>query len=1150
MAWGDDAELHFMGVEVKLPYDIYLEIVDIPHGDPVLTFWTRKDLYGAAETDKLATSYELLLQAFSAATNVRLDEPCIFRQTELARSERFSQGESYETKWPETIVHRIDRMANLRANEHAITKNDATITYKELLAYTSAIATKLKASQVLPGSMVAVLQELTIGFIASMLGIMRIGAIYVPLDPGMPEARLATIVRDCQPTRILMGPETRELANSLPVETTRLINVSILERSVSHVPPPVVGTPASAAAVLYTSGTTAVPKGVVLKHEGLRDWAEHMPALYDIGFESVLQQTSPMFDLSLVQILTALCFGGQLHLASRQQRGDANEIARSIVRNQISFTCATPLEYATWLHYGKAELLEPNAWKTAFCAGEAIPKSLLKQFSALESQDLRLYNLYGPTETSLTATAGEVSYRFSHVLNSEGPVPAGRPLPNYTVYVLDSQLRLVPSGVQGEIYIGGAGIGLGYLNQPDQTAYHFVADPFAGRDLMHRTGDMGRWQEDGTLIVEGRISGSTQIKLRGIRIDLLEIENVIPEASGGTLLQAMVSVRRSSDERHEVTDHLIAHVVLDQTRLQQRNPCDITRQIQSRLKTRLPLYMLPAMIIPVSALPMTVSGKLDRRAASTLPLSDGFDAPTAVVDRAEMIPIMNKLADIWSKVLPGHTDDLSRDITPETDFFHVGGNSLLLLRLQVDMENAFAVEVPFVRLFESSTLAAMAHVIDNVSQPLESNSSVGEVDWEIETELPRSLRELEKGKLIPSHERTNAQGTVVLLTGSTGYLGRALLEALVADQNVKRVYCVAVRDIARQNVKEMTRIDKVSVSGGDLGLSRLGLSEKGAQAIMSEVDFIIHNGADTSLMKSYSTLYAQNVQSTKQLAEMSAGAGRMVPIHYISTLSVGGIIAAAALDRDASVFNPGSVAAHTPQLSVAGASRVGRRYVASKWASEVFLERLHAHFNESWLVYIHRPNLIELLPGTGPGSELIHNVRYYSLRLSTVLMLDPGRLQGAIDLVPLQTVVNAVVDTISRSPSPPFAPSGQWLTDVDEQQPHPPPFNKIERRGASTAAIKRSCHEIQYLHHIGGVELAMDDVRSWPPLIGDDLGEEGSNIARQQGIHEQETDAEEAHNEVEELEIGEWTQRASKIGMHPWVVATLQSLGSAEYLPR
>ncbi|KAJ2992168.1 hypothetical protein NUW58_g2256 [Xylaria curta] len=1145
MAWGDNAELHFMGVDVKLPYDIYLEIVDIPHGDLVLTFQTRKDLYGATETNKLAAGYELLLRAFSAATNIRLDEPCIYRQIELARSERFSQGESYETRWPETVIHRIEQMANLRANEPAVTQNGATITYIEMLAYASAIATELKSSQVLPGSMVAVLQEPTIGFIASMLGIMRIGAIYVPLDPSMPEARLATIVRDCQPTWILIGPETKELANSLPVEMTSLIDVSIIERLVSHVPP-VATTAASAATVLYTSGTTAVPKGVILKHEGLRNWAEHMPALYDIGFESVLQQTSPMFDLSLVQILTALCFGGQLHLVSRKQRGDANEIARSIVRNEISFTCATPLEYATWLHYGKAELLGHNAWKAAFCAGEAIPKSLLKQFSALETQNLRLYNLYGPTETSLTATAGEVSYRFSHVLNSEEPVPAGRPLPNYTIYVLDAQLRLVPSGVQGEIYIGGAGVGLGYFNKPDQNAYHFVADSFSGRDLMHRTGDMGRWREDGTLVVEGRISGSTQIKLRGLRIDLLEIENVIIEVSGGALLQVMVSVRPLSDERHEATDHLVAHVVLGQTCPQQRDPNNITRQIQSRLKTRLPLYMLPATIIPVPALPMTVSGKLDRRAASTLPLADGFTAPTTVVNQTEMATVMSKLTGIWSKILPGQSDGSSRDITPETDFFHVGGNSLLLLRLQADMKNVFAVEVPFVRLFESSTLAAMAHVIDDVSQPPESISSAAEVDWEIETELPRSLLNLEQGRLMPSRERTDAQGTVVLLTGSTGYLGSALLEALVADQNVKRVHCVAVRDIARRNVKEMMRNDKVSVNGGDLGLPRLGLSEKEAQAMMSEVDFIIHNGADTSLMKTYSTLYAQNVQSTKQLAEMSAGAGRMVPIHYISTLSVGSIIAAAAPDRDAFMFNPVSVGAHTPQLSITGASRVGRGYVASKWASEVFLERLNTHFNESWPVHIHRPSLIELLPGTGPGSELIHNVRYYSSRLSAVPMLDPGRLQGAIDLVPLQTVVDAVIGMISRAPSPSFAPPGQWLTEVEEQQPHPPPFNKIKRQGVSTVAVRRSCHGIQYLHHIGGVELAMDDVRSWPSLIGDNLGEEGRNVARQQGIPEQETGAEEKHNEVEELEIGEWTQRASKIGMHPWVVATLQSLGPAD----
>ncbi|KAI0834866.1 hypothetical protein F5Y06DRAFT_306564 [Hypoxylon sp. FL0890] len=1148
MAWGDDAELHFMGVEVKLPYDIYLEIVDSPHGDSILTFATRKDLYGATEAERLAASYELLLRAFSAKATARLDESCIFREEDLATSERFGQGQPYETRWPETIVHQIDQMANIRAKEPAITEGDTTNTYEDLLAYASTIAAELKTSLVLPGSMVAVLQEPTVGFIASMLGIMRIGAVYVPLDPGMPEDRLATIVRDCQPTRILVGPETEELANSLPLAGTSIINVSNLERSALDIP--VTATATSAAAVLYTSGTTAVPKGVVLKHEGLRNWAEHMPALYNIGFESVLQQTSPTFDLSLIQMLTALCFGGRLHLVSRQQRGDANEIAKIIMQNKISFTCATPSEYSTWLHYGKAELLGHNAWKTAFCAGESISKPLLQQFSALGRQDLRLYNLYGPTETSLTATATEVAYQFSHALDSEGPVAAGKPLPNYSIYILDCQLRPVPAGVQGEIYIGGAGVGLGYFNQPEQTAYHFVADPFARKgSMMHRTGDIGRWRGDGALIVEGRISGSTQIKLRGLRIDMREIETVIMEASGGALLQVVVSVRRS-EERHEATDHMVAHVVLDQTCLQQQDPHEVTKQIQSRLKTKLPLYMLPAAIVSVPALPMTVSGKLDRRAASTLPLTDSLDASPAVAERTETATIMDKLADIWFKILPGHALSSSRDITPGTDFFHVGGNSLLLLRLQAEMKKVFAVEVPFVRLFESSTLAAMAHKIGSVTQPPASTSPADEVNWDIETELPQSLLDLEEGKLIPSHEKANSQSIVVLLTGSTGYLGRALLEALVADQNVKRIHCVAVRDVARQNAhaREIRRIDKISVHEGDLTLPRHGLSEKEAQAVMSEVDVIVHSGADTSFMKTYSTLRAQNVQATKELVEMSASAGRMVPIHYISTVSVGTIVAAAAPDKDTFVFGPVSVARHTPQLSPAAAPApvIGRGYIASKWASEVFLERLHARFGGSWPVHIHRPSLIELLPSAGPGSELIHNVRYYSSRLRGVPKLNTGRMHGAVDLVPRQKVVEVVIGAVWKSLSPPSASSSQWLTE-DGHQPHPQPVRENEQGETSTSEAKRVHHKIQYLHHIGGVDLRMDDIRSWPLLANDHLGKDERNVIAQQGSQEQEGDAEEEHNEVQELEIGEWTRRASEMGMHPWMAATLQSLGSANW---
>ncbi|KAI0112010.1 hypothetical protein GGR51DRAFT_557191 [Nemania sp. FL0031] len=1133
MAWGDNAMLHFLRVEVKLPYDIYLEIVDNPHGDSVLTFVTRKELYGAAEAEKLAMSYKLLLRDFSSNTTTRLEEPCIFQQTDLSRSARFSQGEIFETSWPETIVHRIDAMANMRPNEPAITKDDRTVTYKDMLTYAYAIAAELKKSQVGSGSMVAVLQEPTVAFIASMLGIMRIGAVYVPLDPGMPEARLATIIRDCEPIRILIGTETEELANNLPLAKTSIIDVSILECSVSDVP--VAAIAMGSAAVLYTSGTTAVPKGVILKHDGLRNWVEHMPALYNIGFESVLQQTSPTFDLSLVQILTALCSGGRLYLVLRQQRGDAREVAKSIARNHITFTCATPFEYATWFHYGKASLLERNSWKTAFCAGELISNTLLKQFADLGSRDLHLYNLYGPTETSLTATAMQVIYQSSGISDSKEPVAAGRPLPNYSIYVLDAQLRPVPPGVQGEIYIGGVGVGIGYFNKPEQTAYHFVPDPFAKMGLMHRTGDMGRWRGDGALMVEGRISGSTQIKLRGLRIDLLEIENAIMEACDGALLQVIVSARHSVNEGQEATDYLIAHVVLDQTCQRQRDIHEVAKQIQSRLRTKLPVYMLPAAIVSVPALPVTLSGKLDRRAASTLPLADSINAPPTASKQTETVTIMGKLADIWFKILPSHTLSSSDDIAPETDFFHVGGNSLLLLRLQADMRKVFAVDVPFVHLFESSTLAAMAREIDSVTQSPEPN----EIDWDIETELPQNLLDIEEGKLIPAHEKTNSRKIVVLLTGSTGYLGRILLDALVADQNVKQIHCVAVRGVSRQEVQEMRRVDKISVHEGDLTLPHLGLSEQETQAVMSEVDVIIHNGADTSFLKTYSTLRAQNVQATKQLAEMSARTGHMVPIHYISTVSVGSIAATAASNKDTFVFGPVSVASHRPRLPTATTPTVGRGYIASKWVSEVFLERLHTRFGRRWPIYIHRPSLIELLPGAPPGSELIHNVRYYSSRLRAVPKIDTNRIRGVVDLVPPQRVVAGVIGAVWKSLAPLSTP---WSME-DGHQEHLRPSNKTKQGSVLTTWTRRDCPGIQYLHHLGGLELTMDNINGWPSLANGRSEEGGREIVGQQSSQEQGETSKEERNEIQQLEISEWTRRASEMGMHLLMIATLQSLG-------
>ena len=417
--------------------------------------------------------------------------------------------------------------------------------------------------------------------------------------------------------------------------------------------------------------------------------------------------------------------------------------------------------------------------------------SLVAHFASLGRTDLTVYNVYGATETSFPCTATQVRLN-----TSCGPIAAGRPLPNYSVYVVDDQLRPIPVGMMGEIYIGGPGVGLGYFNRPELASARFVPnamdkpkDDVSNWKNMHRSGDLGRRLDDGQLLVEERID--TQVKLRGLRIDLAEVEHAILDVAHGEICEAVVSVRRLSLHQHEF---LVAHIVHAQTDNKGRD------LIQSRLSKRLPKSMCPAAFVFLSKMPTTTSGKLDRRLIAELPLSSNGHR-VEVSDRKEQVVSMTdtetRLNKIWEEIL-----GVRHKITAHTDFFYVGGLSLLLLSLQAHIKKTFNCMMPLVRMFESSTLSAMAQQIDQgVSYDVEADA----IDWVKETALPPDLLHLNTKTAHPSTHtspKLNTKPKVVALTGATGQLGRALLDALVVEPLIDHFHCIGVRNTRDESISQ------------------------------------------------------------------------------------------------------------------------------------------------------------------------------------------------------------------------------------------------------------------------------------------------------------------------------------------------------------
>ncbi|KAF2795005.1 hypothetical protein K505DRAFT_302867 [Melanomma pulvis-pyrius CBS 109.77] len=1025
LSWGD-AKLDLLSLQPsKLAYDVAVDIIDDPHGDCHVTFFVRDDLYSQMDVEQFASSYVSLVDTFSTQTKITIGKAPMFEKSTIEQTLDIGRGPLYQSRqWGGTVVHRIHDIAKRYPKRTAVISSDGfSASYKEVVHdKVDAIVAELLASGVANGARVAVLQEPTADWISSILAIMRIGATYIPLDVGMPYSRLAMIVEDCWPHTLLVDESTSEHVQKL--NPGKMSVLCITSRQGLRVP--IAAAPDGASAILYTSGSTGTPKGIVLRHQGIRSWLEPWDRLYGVNGsgEVILQQSSQGFDMSLMQIFIALCFGGSVCLIPRRLRGDAPAISDIIARHGITHTFGTPSEYSSWLRYGNLKALQTSSWKTALVGGEPLAASLLRDFARLGKADLKFHHMYGTTESTFCAAVIKLDY-VNYALEdtyhkTQKNFPAGLALPNYNIYVLDEERNPLPIGMIGEVYIGGAGVAQEYLNNSSLTAETFIMDPFAtaddharGYNMMQRTGDLGRWSQDehGALLIEGRISGDTMIKLRGLRIDLREVEVALLRAGASILSEVIVTTRKSSPSSPEF---LVAHVLL-----QNRVHKDQLQNVRSRLE--LPLYMQPAFIIALDELPTTDAGKRDRQAISSLPLPQESFAD----GKTEWTATEKTLRGVWEDIL---SSDLAyaRNLNPETDFFHIGGTSISLLPLRERIRNRFSVELQLIDLFEASVLSHMARRIEGKSVALDA------IDWDEETSIPQCMAATEHNLL---QEVSESQSRVVLITGATGYLGKALVRAMVEDLTVKEIHCLGVRDVdSRADLRDMT---KVNLYEGNLCSPHMGLSRLVIDDLFGRADVIIHNGADTSYMKTYQSLRQSNFLTTKDLLEW--GMPRMVPFHYISTAGIGN-------------FTPGSPLGETSVASARPPTDGSMAYTACKWASEKFLEKLVEKY-PLWRVCVHRPTLISR--DDSPQLDGLHNVLGYARRLGAVPTFE-GVARGVINVVELETVVRGVLDCALRP-------------------------NDLSRSGGH-----QGCGGVHFANHIGTLDLPLNNMKKWALKRGAD----------------------------------------------------------------
>ncbi|KAF3458515.1 non-ribosomal peptide synthetase [Ralstonia solanacearum] len=573
---------------------------------------------------------------------------------------------------PGLVEAQAARTPEAIAVEHGASK----LSYRELDRQANRLAHRLIARGVVPDARVGLCVERGLPMVIGVLGILKAGGSYVPLDPSYPRDRLAYMLEDSAPVAVVAQSGTRDRLGDRPVAVVDLDEAS-WQTEPSHRPEVAGLSSHHAAYVIYTSGSTGRPKGVTVEHRQVVNLLESMRGLLAMTeADRWLAVTTLGFDIAGLELYLPLISGAVVVVLDREASRNAQSLSAALEGSGATVMQATP---STW------RLLLESGWSgrpglKALCGGEALPGELAGRLRARVG---RLWNVYGPTETTIWSSAREVDATDA----GQGVVPIGRPIANTQMYVLDAYRQPVPLGVTGEIYIGGAGVARGYLNRPELTAERFVENPFhgEGRERMYRTGDLGRWLPDGSLEYQGR--ADAQVKLRGFRIELGEIEARLLQCAG--VSEAVVTVREDAPGEQRLVAYYVSGEAIE------------AQTLREQLQASLPEYMVPAAYVRLERLPLTPNGKLDRKA---LPAPEG-QAYASTAYEAPQGEVEQTLAGIWQTLLG--VERVGR----HDDFFALGGHSLQAVRLVAQVRTQLGAELGLTELFAQPSLSAVAQAI-------------------------------------------------------------------------------------------------------------------------------------------------------------------------------------------------------------------------------------------------------------------------------------------------------------------------------------------------------------------------------------------------------------------------------------------------------
>lgn len=830
-------------------FNIWLEII------PDLARFNleyNSSLFKKETINSFLEHYIFILNQLISNTTISIDDIEIITPKEKALLKQFNNTDGPIND--DTVVSIFEEQVKMHPDNIAIICNDKTLTYDELNKRANSLAHLLIEKGIGANDIVCVMTNRSFETIVCMMAILKAGAAFFNVDPNYPIERTKYYLEDSKTKYVLTQAELKDRVSS--IENCIEIDLSIEDiYNKNFENPNVKINRGDLSYLIYTSGSTGKPKGAMLNQVGFANMVKAMTLVLDYLKEGnkhcIASVTSTPFDIFVYEIIVSLTHGLKIAMANNAEHRNPKLLDELIRKCHVDVMTVTPSLMK--INYDNREPDTALAQvKNMVFGGEPLPEKFVEDLRAL-ADDITIYNIYGPSEITILCNVQN--------LNGEKEITIGPPIMNTQIHILDKNMKPLPIGVVGEIYISGIQVGYGYIGKPELTAEKFLDNPF-GEGKMYKSGDIGRWTFDGKVQCLGRIDN--QIKLRGLRIELGEIENVmlnVPNVSSAVVNKIEIDGKEA----------LCGYYTCDK---------DVSEDIvKDALRKALPAYMVPTYIVKLDQMPYTINRKIDRKA---LPLPE-LNKPVAnnKINIEELNSVEEKLLQIWKNILK------IDDIDINDNFFDIGGDSVAAISMQIEAVK-YGLEFEYGDIFAFPTIKQLSANLKTPDEIFIKNYDYSKVNSVLARNTMDNLNTIKKIKF-----------NNMLLIGSTGYLGAHVLDAFL-QSNKGIAYCL-VREKDGLDIKERLRgvlnfyfgnkynelfNNRIKVVCGDIVKENLGLSEKDYSELKNNIDIVINSGALVKHFGIKKKFEEINVKGTQSVIDFCLNTKKR--LLHVSTISVSG----------------------------------------------------------------------------------------------------------------------------------------------------------------------------------------------------------------------------------------------------------------------